>query len=67
MLRTIMSEQNKFQSGNVVILKSGGPRMTVVEQTENGVHCIWFVMSAVDKVHSEVFEPATLRLDKDSQ
>jgi uncharacterized protein YodC (DUF2158 family) len=33
----------KFQIGDVVVLKSGGPAMTVADLTEDGgVICIWF-------------------------
>ncbi len=33
----------KFQKGDVVQLKSGGPEMTVVEVDEKGrVTCTWF-------------------------
>jgi uncharacterized protein YodC (DUF2158 family) len=31
-----------FNKGDVVQLKSGGPRMTVGEIGEGGVFCIWF-------------------------
>ena len=34
----------KFKVGDVVELKSGGPRMTVERVEEEGTtHCIWFV------------------------
>lgn len=34
-----------FQVGDVVQLKSGGPEMTVIDQSQNGskVECMWFV------------------------
>jgi len=32
----------RFKAGNVVLLKSGGPDMTVEAVTENGVRCGWF-------------------------
>jgi len=39
-----MSE-NEFKIGDVIILKSGGPGMTVeeVDDEEDTVHCQWFV------------------------
>lgn len=42
----------KFEIGDVVVLKSGGPGMTVVNtgeypSTKNGVFCTWFVGSDV--------------------
>ncbi|NWG23104.1 MAG: DUF2158 domain-containing protein [Pseudorhodoplanes sp.] len=30
-----------FQPGDVVTLKSGGQAMTVVEEAESGVACVW--------------------------
>lgn len=33
--------ENQFKVGDVVILKSGGPRMTVNNVSENGIECIW--------------------------
>jgi uncharacterized protein YodC (DUF2158 family) len=54
-----------FQKGDVVVLKSGGPMMTVngignyVENggPENGVGCIWF---DGNKQSGSVFDAATL-------
>ncbi|KTC81761.1 YodC family protein [Legionella brunensis] len=35
---------NQFKVGDVVILKSGGPKMTVVSvEAENELRCTWFV------------------------
>ncbi len=31
-----------FKVGDVVILKSGGPDMTISTVSDDGVHCIWF-------------------------
>lgn len=31
-----------FKPGDVVILKSGGPLMTVVGKKSDGIHCCWF-------------------------
>lgn len=34
---------NEFKSGDVVVLRSGGPRMTVRSRTEEGeLFCNWF-------------------------
>ena len=34
---------SKFKSGDVVVLKSGGPKMTVAQyETEKEISCIWF-------------------------
>ena len=32
----------KCEAGNVVVLRSGGPSMTVVKVEGETVHCIWF-------------------------
>ena len=31
-----------FEPGDVVVLKSGGPAMTVVEVKETGLQCVWY-------------------------
>lgn len=28
--------------GDIVVLKSGGPRMTVVAEEGNSIRCVWF-------------------------
>ena len=33
---------DSLESGDLVQLKSGGPMMTILEKTKDGVHCIWF-------------------------
>lgn len=33
---------NTFQKGDVVQLKSGGPKMTVVDTSDGRVDCCWF-------------------------
>lgn len=55
-----------FQKGDVVILKSGGPSMTVdnIQKVFSGqvVVCTWF-----DKEHkycSQTFSPETLEIEK---
>jgi len=56
-----MSNVEKFKKGDVVILKSGGPPMTVARYMENGrVACIWFDES--QKHNSKGFEEDTLEL-----
>lgn len=30
-----------YSAGSIVVLKSGGPAMTVVSSTENDVECVW--------------------------
>lgn len=46
-----------FKPGDVVRLKSGGPKMTVAEIREGRVLCQWFTG---DKREIAGFEPATL-------
>jgi uncharacterized protein YodC (DUF2158 family) len=48
-----------LKSGDVVTLRSGGPRMTVVEQSGDDVVCQWFVKTNIEK---KVFKEATLQL-----
>lgn len=31
-----------FNKGDVVVLKSGGPRMTVMDVTDGKAACVWF-------------------------
>lgn len=52
-------EAEMFKTGDVVILKSGGPNMTVVSISEDGsiVYCTW--MSDAD-VYEGDFIPATI-------
>jgi len=33
---------SKFNTGDTVKLKSGGPAMTVVSTVEENVQCVWF-------------------------
>jgi uncharacterized protein YodC (DUF2158 family) len=35
-------EEFEPETGNVVRLKSGGPRMTVIESDGKAVRCVWF-------------------------
>lgn len=57
----------QFKKGDVVLLKSGGPRMTVTDTgdysphaSEDGVNCVWFDQKEVK--HEEVFDAAALML-----
>jgi uncharacterized protein YodC (DUF2158 family) len=56
---------HNFQVGNVVVLKSGGPDMTVTRvENENGtifVFCTWFLNNKNEKGH---FPPDALELSK---
>jgi uncharacterized protein YodC (DUF2158 family) len=42
-----------FQPGDIVRLKSGGPKMTVETVDDTGVYCAWFVG---DKVEGRAFQ-----------
>jgi uncharacterized protein YodC (DUF2158 family) len=46
-----------FEKGDVVMLKSGGPPMTVDSHIEEGVRCVWFEKT---ERKSSVFSEATL-------
>lgn len=49
-----------FKKGDIVVLKSGGPRMTVHQVHEEGdVTCVWFKVNERDQ-HG--FDPETLKL-----
>jgi uncharacterized protein YodC (DUF2158 family) len=56
-----MSEANKFKVGDVVELKSGGPKMTVADVNprigSNAIRCQWF---GGKKLESGLFDPSTL-------
>lgn len=47
-----------FAKGDVVILKSGGPKMTVREAYDDEIACTWFDEKHVQKFGN--FEPFTL-------
>ena len=47
-----------FEKGDVVRLKSGGPKMTVDEVEESQVYCVWFDDKNTRK--QDRFEAATL-------
>lgn len=56
-----------FSKGDVVQLKSGGPKMTVSDTgdysdgfgsgPQNGVSCVWFEK---EKLHRDIFDAAVL-------
>jgi uncharacterized protein YodC (DUF2158 family) len=48
-----------FQIGAIVILNSGGPKMTVVRATEGEVRAMWFVDGIS---HRGIFPPACVGL-----
>lgn len=52
-----MSEKKTWSIGDVVILKSGGPPMTVVGQSGDSTRCMWFAGSAENTM---LFPPETL-------
>jgi uncharacterized protein YodC (DUF2158 family) len=47
----------KFRLGSIVVLKSGGPDMTVASIGEDGVICVWFEGKRCTR---KTFEPETL-------
>jgi len=57
---------NKFNVGDVVVLKSGGPKMTICESSvtlqngSSGCRCIWFVNDNLQKL--TLFTEDTLEL-----
>ena len=60
----------QFQKGDVVRLKSGGPRMTVLELGDfsprgpsEGVKCVWFDRKRREE---DVFDAAVLEKDDDT-
>lgn len=56
-----MSDEKRFNEGDMVRLKSGGPLMAVSCYTEDGrVFCIWFDESKI--YNSKGFEEDTLEL-----
>jgi uncharacterized protein YodC (DUF2158 family) len=47
-----------FSAGSIVVLKSGGPAMTVVTADDEGVECIW--MSDVGELSRDVIPAVAL-------
>lgn len=48
-----------FLTGDTVVLKSGGPTMTVISVDQQTVHCVWFDHD--QSVHGHQFLIATIR------
>lgn len=55
-----MSEERIFKVGDVVMLKSGGPKMTVLATEGEGVRCVWFVKGG-EELEKEDFLVVCLR------
>jgi len=59
---------DEFKVGMIVQLKSGGPKMTVIETgsllTEDRIKCQWFSGS---KLESGLFHPKSLKVIKEEQ
>lgn len=58
---------SEFKKGDVVVMRSGGPKMTVADVgdfsgfgmgPENGVKCQWFEKT---KIHEQVFDAEVLK------
>ncbi|PZU29860.1 MAG: DUF2158 domain-containing protein [Stenotrophomonas sp.] len=49
----------EFKPGDVVVLRSGGPKMTVSSLEGSRVWCVWFDAAGVPQ--SKVFERAILK------
>ena len=47
-----------YSAGSIVVLKSGGPAMTVVASTENDVECVW--MNEVGELSRETIPAIAL-------
>lgn len=57
-----MNGYGNLQVGDVVILNSGGPKMTVEELNSNGrVTCRWFSLNPSDGFISKIFHHQTLQ------
>ena len=59
-----------FKVGEIVRLKSGGPRMTVssiiTEGLQPGIYCTWFAtVKGSQEVKGAVFQPETLMREED--
>ncbi|MBA7581477.1 hypothetical protein ES708_23382 [subsurface metagenome] len=50
----------KLEIGDVVMLKSGGPKMTISNFEKTGsIYCVWFIGN-LDKLYHDYFLPGTL-------
>ncbi|WP_081666725.1 YodC family protein [Laribacter hongkongensis] len=59
-----MNDDN-FKVGDVVRLKSGGPRMTIQRQDREGWLCVWFTSYEADKASYHSFPTEALALVKE--
>lgn len=50
-----------FSPGDIVVLKSGGPKMTVNSVNEYGVHCQWFPPGDHANLKVETFNADSLK------
>ena len=50
-----------YEIGDVVVLKSGGPRMTVeaIQKPSGDLRCVWF--ATVEKIEAIVLHPDAVR------
>ncbi len=55
-----------FQPGDVVLLKSGGPRMTVHAVSDVQVSCVWF-HEGIPTAQTQTFNPWVLQLDPEHE
>lgn len=63
-----MSNVRKFKSGDVVVLKSGGPWMTVRSRIdESQVYCEWFGEDDLSKTHYSNFDDACLYSEEEGR
>jgi uncharacterized protein YodC (DUF2158 family) len=62
-----MSE-SKFKVGDVVVLKSGGPAMTVCTEVGTGyLGCVWFSTKDDAKVCDRCFDEALLMSEEEAE
>jgi len=56
---------SKFKNGDLVVLKSGGPRMTVDGAMSDGVYATWFSGSTHKRAHfnEDAIEAAPPKVD----
>lgn len=59
-----MQDNTHFHRGQVVVLKSGGPEMTIdaVREQDGCATCVWFHSESSSELLSGTFHPETLRL-----
>jgi len=53
-----------WKIGDVVLLKSGSDRMTVVEITKESVVCMWFRMSDHTFQHASIHQDALVEFSR---